>query len=55
MLSKIVRDVLALIPGTAPNVAFRKRALQRELQATGMSRVAAMREVSRQYGARGDK
>ncbi len=49
MIERLRRAILRLIPGSAPNIAARKRSLQRRLQEAGYSRAQALAEVARRF------
>lgn len=46
MLENVRRTVAAWIPGTVPNIAQRKRQMERELRAKGYSRTHAVAVVA---------
>lgn len=46
-LARMSRAIAALFPSSRPAVAKRKRRLERELRARGLSRAEAMAEASR--------
>jgi hypothetical protein len=46
---RVRRAALERIPGTVPNVAKRKRQLERELRDAGMSKSQAVAEASRRF------
>jgi hypothetical protein len=48
-VSKIARDVLALVPGTKAHIAAEKRRVERALRAAGWSRSAAVADVARRH------
>ena len=49
MLENVRRTVAAWIPGTVPNIAQRKRQMERELRAKGYSRTHAVAVVAEHF------
>ena len=49
MLKQIIKTIAGHVPGTAANLALKKRAFEKSLRAQGYSRTAAMAVASRHF------